>query len=300
MQQRRLGVILTTALFAGACTGPVEQTQPWTYARHYVAGEVFGYELATTHLYDGLFDRCEVGTSSHEVLADATGESVSWVGLTVEDATGAIADLTDEALAVPTYEMSLLADADMAMPDLVVPDMVGMITDLFTYYVAVSSALGVQELHEPGDQVTADALAHGDWSDGAGTPVGDDCILATVELLALDPQGTASFETRFEVPDDPDCFEWEVDAWSEPIAWGVSNNFQQVTDQEGDLVAMYGVEWFTIRSEMDAVDGRILSATMDNQLDLRLLAGCDESWQDCAYEGDLHLQRQEELAIVVD
>ncbi len=287
------------AVVPGACKEPAEEEEtPWTYSRVYTAGETWAYELTTTHRHDGAFEKREVGLSSHEVRPDATGEVVRWTSLSIEAPEGTITDESAAAQAVPPYEMSLLVDADMALPALTVPEMTGMITDLFTYYVAVSSSLGVTELHAPGDVYTPESPVQGDWSDGAGTPVGQDCIVPSIEFLELDVEGKlARFETRFEVPDDPDCFEWIHESWSAPVVEGKANNFQQVLDLGGALFAMYGVEWFTIRTEVDTTDGRIRSATMENRLDLRTLGGCDDEWQNCGHDAPLVIEREEQLVL---
>lgn len=286
---------------SGACSPPEDGGQDpeaWTYARVYSGGNGWSYELTTTVWHDGVFEKREVGLSNHEVLADAAGEQVRWTSLTVEAPEGTFTDESEAAQSVPPYEMSLATSDEMVMPDLVVPEMTGMITDLFTYYVAVSSSLGVTEVHEPGDVYTGGEPVVGDWSDDLGTPVGQDCIVPSIELVDLDEaRDLARFETRFEVPDTPDCLEWVHESWSTPVVDGQMNNFQQVVDVEGDMFAMYGVEWFTIRTDVDASDGRILEATMDNRLDLQLLGGCDAEWQNCGYVGQLVIERQEQLAL---
>ena len=287
------------SILVGACSAPAdEERTTWTYARDYSPEESWAYELTTSVWHDAAFEKREVGVSEHEVLADATGELVGWTALTVEAPEGTFTDESEAAQSVSPYEMSLQVGIDLELPDLVVPEMTGMITDLFTYYVAVSSSLGVTEVHESGDVYTQDEPVVGDWSDDLGTPVGQDCILPSIELVELDEdEGLARFETRFEVPDAPDCLDWVHESWSTPVVDGQENNFQQVVDVDGDRFAMYGVEWFTIQSDVDASDGRILSATMDNRLDLQLLGMCDEDWQSCGYDGQLVIERQEQLVL---
>lgn len=275
---------------------PGPDPEPFTYLRAYEPGATWAYELTTTHLRDGAFDKREIGRST-QLVSDGGGfETTTWTGLTVEQADGTVLDLQDRAEAMPSYPVSMLEGSVLVLPELVVPEMTGMVTDHFTYYVAVSHNLGVGDLHEAGDVVDSPEPVLGDWSDGQGTPTGQDCILPAIELIELGD--VVTFETRFSVPEANSCFDFVRPEWGEPVVGGLANNFQQVVDLGGQQIAMYGAEWFTIRSDVDRADGRILRASMENRLDLRILGGCDADWLNCAQDGPLVIEREELLVAI--
>jgi hypothetical protein len=294
--------LVLLVLSAGCSPDPVGDTGTpglWTYTRHYESGRQWGYTLTTTHSSNGVLDKEEVGEVSHTVNAAADAEDIVWTGLSLVTPDGEAEDLSEDARAVPPYSLSLSPSASMTLPELVVPSMSGMVTDHFTYYVAVSPSLGVQDVHEVGDVATGDAPVLGEWSDDEQTPVGQDCIHPALELLTLDEgQNRVEFESRFAVPAVQDCFEWVVPEWASPVVEGQVNNFQQVKIIDGQAFAMYGVEWFTIRSQVELDSGRVTGATMDNQLGLRILAGCDDEWANCALDDSLLIVREEVLQLV--
>lgn len=64
------------------------------------------------------------------------------------------------------------------------------------------------------------------------------------------------------------------------------------------LVGQDCPEWFTIRSQVDLADGRILAASMDNRLDLHLLGGCDADWTGCLQDGPIVIEREEQFVVL--
>jgi hypothetical protein len=223
---RAAPLLVSVLLLAVGCAPTVEEEEPYSFARSYEAGRTFGYQLTTTVRHDQAFQKREIGVSSHVVLDDATAERITWTSLSVEQPEGTTTDHSVAAQAVPPYEVSASIGGALELPELVVPEMTGMVTDLLT------------------------------------------------------------------------CFDWVHESWATPVVEGSPNNFQQVVDLGGPLMAMYGVEWFTIRSEVDLADGRLIGATMTNRLELRTLAGCDTDWADCAQEGSLLIERDEVLVTV--
>ncbi len=272
----------------------------WSYVRAYEADRTWSFEISTTHSTDGVEDHTKVARSSHRVLEDASAEEVSWTTQTVHWPAGGTDDETAAAESVPPYTLSLLEGGSLELPELTVPELRAMITDQLTFYVAISPHVGAPEVDTAGTSHALPEAVIGEWSDGEEIPLGQDCILPTVTLVELDlDAGRAVYETAFEPPDEV-CLDYAAEAFAEPVVDGQPNNFQQTTDQGSTDSAIFGLEAFTVVAEVDTADGLLRAATMENRLDLHVLAGCDADWEGCAYESELLIERALTLERVVE
>jgi hypothetical protein len=207
---------------------------------------------------------------SFPAAALPSSESV-WGQLESQDASGWKTPV-GEAEKVPPYEISLDEQGRVSLPKLTVPTMVGMVTDLNTFMVAVSPRVGVQMLRRLGDSHTHSELLRGDFANGRTIVLGQDCTELTLTLVGLTPE-VARIESRFAVP-VRECIAFR-EAWMARQG-SVSSNFQMIRKpSDAAFDVFWGTEGFTIVSEVRRRDGQVLRATMDNVLDLTMRMGCD-------------------------
>jgi hypothetical protein len=82
-----------------------------------------------------------------------------------------------------------------------------------------------------------------------------------------------------------------------PVKGDAPNNFQNIMKLNGALLVMWGDEEFIVDAWIDRTTGKILRATMDNTLTLRMRVGCNESLDTCAAELPRVIHRDETLHI---
>ena len=81
--------------------------------------------------------------------------------------------------------------------------------------------------------------------------------------------------------------------WMEdPVVPGITNNFQQKMAMGKLFGVMWGREQFVVTSTVRRKDGMLLSATMDNDLQLRLKVACDEALESCKHELPMSIRRE--------
>ncbi len=257
--------------------------------------------MVRTYEENGVFKREEIAESLHEVPEEGVPrERISFTSLTKRTTEGT-EDLSQAIAKFPAYETSVAATSSpalSALPDLTGWDMgvVGPVTDLHTFLIAVSHQVGADRLTRLGETFTTGEAAKASWANGENIPVGEDCIQISVTLLELNAE-TAVYETRFMPPADA-CLE-PLKPWMEaPVVEGTPNNFQQQMMMGPMAAAMWGREQFIITSTVRRADGRILSATMDNPLTLRLKVGCDPNLDSCKHEMPMTIHRKLQLELL--
>ena len=271
------------------------------HQRNYAPGETWRYRIVRTYHENGAFKREEVAESVHEVPKEGPPrERIRFSKLTKRTDAGT-EDLSAAIAAFPAYEASI-AQADnpdaLALPDIKGWDMgvVGPVTDLHTFLVAVSPQVGVDKVLRPGDTHTSPDAPVASWANGEDIPVGEDCIRISITLKELRPEA-AIYETRFLPPEEATLK--MLKPWMDaPVIEGTPNNFQQQMDLGGAAAVMWGREEFVITSTVRRSDGMILEATMDNTLDLRLKVGCDAALATCQHELPMKIQRDLTLALL--
>jgi hypothetical protein len=278
----RMFKALTAALVLSSCATSTPQLSPH---RSYRDGESFSYEMTTRAFHNGQLTGATRAISVHSVNANT--ETIRWVSLIESEV-----DHTDIAQQVAPYTVSLAEGGSLDLPPLDFPAMTGSITDLHTFYVAVSERLGLSGLTAVGDSTVSDALI-GDWADGEDILLGKDCTRATLTLIERTAD-TATLEARFTPPSEP-CFEPAYDWMSERIDASLPNNFQQVRVNGEQRMAMWGLEQFSVRVVIDRDSGRILSGTLENLLQLTIRGGCTAELSNCQFETPMEIRRHVEL-----
>jgi hypothetical protein len=263
---------------------------PFAYRRVYTAGDRYRYQLRATSTMNGVSRGETRALSVHEVVGPPPfRERIRFERLTASGR----GDLSGALGALPRYEVSIASDAPpgaLALPSLRGLDeaLVGMITDLHTILVAVSPAVGAASLARLGD-VHVDARPRlGSWTDGISVTLGEDCTMVTSRLVELSVE-TATIETSFDPPSGP-CLTIRA-PWMAP-----GSNFQNVRRTDAGYTAMSGREKFQVRAVVRRSDGRLVQASLLNQLALTIRPACDETLLHCGPELSATLERQVTVA----
>lgn len=262
---------------------------PSPLLRRYEVGEHFRYRITQTETRNGQTSHLEA-TTEHDVVALGAGfaEQVRWVSIH-----SAGIDRSAEAAAIPAYTLSLEAGQGLESPrPSGAVDLVGLTTDLQTFYVAVSPALGIAHLVAPGDSFTRPELIVGDFADGAAILSGRDCTMATLTLQSLDPEtGAAVIETRFQPPTSS-CLPAAAAGGD-----GMPDNFQMVRKVGDQFLDLHGRESFVIVTTLEGRSGRIVTAEMVNTLELSGRSCADAALTRCAAIPAVKRERLVSLAL---
>lgn len=272
-------LILLAACSLPAAAQPVDRIGPYEYERLYQSDERMEYELTTKRelkIGDKVTRNSARARSQHRVvLRDGIPhEVVEW--LTYQELPeGSVRDVSE--LEPSTVSLRPDGRTDMVKPagDAA---MLGMVTDLVTFYVALGSKSGVAQLHHPGDSAVGEPVT-GDWTDGEAFLIGQDNLLVEIELTGLD-ETHAHFETRFRPATEAALQPYRP--WmAKPVCGSTPNNWQMVRRQPNGYLAAWGCEEFTVRSTVQRRTGRIVRATMSNDVvrDVRFCA--DERLSSC-------------------
>ncbi len=243
--------------------------------RDYRKGEIFSYRLTTETFRNEQPDTKAVAVSWHTVMEESgqLGEEVRWLLKTVYTPKDTL--LYDSiAQRVAPYKISLVAKGQLKVPPLSIPEMTGEITDLHTFYVAVSKLPSFK-----------DSVLHGKFADGVVILNGEDRIQVSQRLVRKDRK-TVVVETAFGPPPQLSIIPL-VDTIGKQI-FAFPNNFQMVRKAAGDKVnLLWGVEEFIITSVLDNRTGQLLEARMINTLNLRMRYNATPDLKN--YDGEIPL-----------
>ena len=162
------------------------------------------------------------------------------------------------------FEVTLDGAQPFEMPDLSrVPDLIGPVLDLITFYADQFLAIHGGSLQKAGDQFLFQADLVPSWADGANVIVGEDHIHFDLTMTNVDkPAGLATLLIRHVPPAEPKI-RVPVDWMRAPVAT-TPNNWVQVRKTAGGYAASIGRETFDVVLTVSLNDGRIVSANMDN------------------------------------
>lgn len=117
-------------------------------------------------------------------------------------------------------------------------------------------------------------------------------------LLEEKDKNTVSIKTSFLAPADS-CLHYYTTDMSVPVEPGTINNFQMVRPFAGGRVnVLYGREDFIINTNIQQRDGKIATATMVNNLKLKIKLNCDNQYASCQTTMPFTIQRLLQLELV--
>jgi len=237
--------------------------------RQYRAGKTTVYTLTSESYNNNKFSGKSISRAKLTVIKDTAGfaEAIQWLGKTHFSSKDTV-NLDSTAQKIKPYTISLSPGKKVLLPRLDNAEMVGDITDLNTFFVAVSPALNMQKLSAANPVFTNEKYAEGNFADGVKIIKGSDCIRVTQTLVKISKKYTV-IKTDF-LPPVTSCLTPLLDTISKKT-FEHPNNFQMVQQSAGGKVnLLWGNESFTITSTIDNKDGKLLEATMTNTLQLRM------------------------------
>jgi hypothetical protein len=255
MRALHLAAILLVPSFLAAQTAP-----PSPIARHYTEGETLHYHMTAIN-------------DAWHYTADATGvvkkaadgswiEEFRWTGMASD---GQSVPLTP---ATTDFRESLSLDPGRTPsgPNLagIDPRFVGPVTDLMTFYVDDWLFQKIPVFHQPGDHFYVPNPTPSSWADGVRVLTGTDAIDFDLRLQSVDDDAHTAVLSVHHVPPPKEVLKFPA-AWMETPVADTPNNWIEVTKtKEGKYQAGAGKETFDVTLTVSTVDGKILSATMDN------------------------------------
>jgi len=258
--------------------------------RQYREGEKLSYHMTGTN-------RDRARTITYEAQANgvvkknADGQYVeeyAWSGLVRN---GASAEL-DPAAANFRQILSLEPNYALSVPDLshVIP-LIGPITDLLTFYADMSVARRGQLTHA-GDHYYFKHGAPSSWADGNYVTLGQDSIDFEVTLTAVNTSdGILSLKVRHVPPEKPQI-SLPAD-WMRTPAADTPNNWVQVSKTPtGKFAAAIGKETFDVELKVNMADGRIVSGTIDNPVEVIERECTDATLNSCGEPARYQIRRQ--------
>jgi hypothetical protein len=266
-------------------------------ARKYKTGETYKYKLTTDTYRNDTYTGKTVSISEHRVINEGgvLSEEIKWVSKTSYSGTDTV-HLDSVPQRVPPYRISLSPAGKVLLPKLSLPEMVGEITDLNTFFVAIAPALNAQKLSAKNRDFKNLEPQHGNFADSIFILYGTDCIEVSQHLIATDRKYT-TIRTDF-TPPDSFCLPPLLDTVTKKT-YERPNNFQMIQRGAGDKVNFFwGVESFIITTKLDNKTGAILEASMENILTLRMRYNASQDLKTYAVEMPVKIKRVLKLEMV--
>ena len=284
------------ALILMASTLAAAQTPPGAanpFARRYRDGETLTYHMR------GINDEWHYTADATGVVKkDAEGrylEEFHWTRMSSNGKPVAM----EPSMEAFRQVLSLDPTLPPSLPDLrkADPRFIGPITDLMTFYVDVWLADKVGTLRHAGDHLYVPNPQPASWADGTQVLTGESLIDFDLTLRAIDrAKQTALLVVRHLPPPHPNL--QLPAAWLERPASGTPNNWLEVSKtRDGKFDAGVGKETFDDSLTVSTLDGRILSASMDNVVIASERLCADSALTHC---GDAHphtIHRHIEIAL---
>jgi len=269
------------------------------FGRKYKIGETYRYKLTMEELHDGKFDHTNIAICELKVVKDSLGipyDEVRWVSRKTINTKDTI-DATKAALSVRPYLISLSPKGKLDLPKIEVPDMTEPIQDFNTFFVAASPMVGATKLNNKGDSIINKEPVIADFSNGSYILKGEDCIAFSVKMTDMTKNQVMIRTTFF--PPSQSCLSFLTPDMNIPVVPNTINNFQMVMQAGVEkYMVQYGREYFYINSTIQKTDGKIIHATMFNQLNLKLKINCDKEYKNCQFEMPFSEQRNLRLELL--
>jgi hypothetical protein len=247
------------------CSQAPTEHQPVTLKREYRDGEILAYHMKAVndgHLKTVRYE-AEASAKVSEEPARRFIESVAWTGLIVNGEPLVLTPASQEF----REALSLSPEFTLSVPDLsrVQPMLIGPIVDLLTFYADVQLAMRQKDLLKAGDHVYVKHGVPSSWADGTYTVFGQDSIDFDITLTKVDAT-TQTLLIR-HVPPVKGQIPFPVAWMGEPVD-KLPNNWAEVERADGKYLAEVGEEFFEVTIKLAMPSGRIISAEMDNPVEV--------------------------------
>ena len=196
-------------------------------------------------------------------------------------------------------QLSLDPDFHLMAPSLsqVDPKLIGPITDMMGFYVDLWLAVKTGQLVHAGDHFYVKNGTPSSWADGTHVLTGESAIDFDMTLKALDrADNTATILVR-HVPPKTSQIRMPAPWMEKPIA-DAPNNWVMVSKTlDGKYMAGVGRETFDVEIKASLVDGRILTARMDNLVNTSMRQCEDKALSKCSDPMPHPISRKIEISL---
>lgn len=266
---------------------------PSPLARHYIDGEKITYQMKGDN--DGWTYQVQ---ASGVVKKNADGHFVEEYGWS-DFKSNAGMTLSPASLGF-RQTLSLDPAISPSIPDLskVQPFLIGPLTDMLTFYSDLWLAIRQSGLMHTGDHAYVPYGTPASWADGNYVILGEDSIDFDLTLKEVNMAAqVATVVVRHVPPAQPKVK--LAAAWMQAPVADTPNNWIDVKkNQAGKFVAQVGKETFDVELKVGLKDGRILSATLDNLVQLRQRECSDAAFAECGDPSSHQIRRKIELQLV--
>jgi len=236
------------------------------------------------------------------LIYNMTGLNESWHctvqadGIVKKDASGAYfeedqwANLGSDGQPTPLspgsdafrQRLSLDPDQNMIPPDLskADPKLVGPALDLMTFYADLWLVNKTGQLAHPGDHFYVKVGTPSSWANGSQVILGQSSIDFDLTLKSVNPSDQTAVLIVRHVPPEKSQLTLPA-AWMQTPVADTPNNWIQVVKLPGKFFASVGQETFNDELTVSLVDGKILSASMDNPVKTIARMCTDEALMQC-------------------
>ena len=247
-----------------------------TLQRHYQEGDSVAYKMQGTNQGRLTTIRYEAQASGI-VKKDPAGnffEEFGWSELHVNGQPFILSPASQqfrEALSqAPGFTLSI--------PDLskVQPILIGPITDLLSFYADVQLAMRQDKLAHAGDHTYVNHNQPNSWADGTYVLVGQDAIDFDITLQSIDPATQVATLVVRHVPPAKPQIKFPAAWMLNPVSDGPNNWVEVEKGANGKITAEVGLETFEDTIKLSMATGRIISASMENPVEVQE-RDCDDS-----------------------
>jgi hypothetical protein len=282
----------------GICAAQPPPVSPSILTRHYQEGEKLIYHMKATN-------KDRLTTTAYE--ADAVGvvkkstagnffEEYAWTNLVVNGKAVAMTPAMKDF----RQDLSLDSAVPSRVPNLSqVVQLLGPITDMLTFYADLWLSARLNKFAKPGDHFYFDAMANtpNSWADGVQTLIGEDVIAFDITFTEVDAANkTATLEVRHVPPANPKLklpAEW----MRTPVADTPNNWVELRKESDGRYSGLVGKEIFDAIMKVSLVDGKIVSATLDNPVEVIERDCADQALTNCGDPMRYQIRRQIEITL---
>jgi len=252
-----------------------DSPQATTLARRYREGERLVYVMEGEH-QDLLGTTRYSARATGEVRKNDAGafiEVFEWSDLLRD---GRPVTLSDSARNLRQI-LSLSPAVRPGLPDLAqAPELNGPLCDLLTFYADLWIA-ALFQLRKPGDHAAFPAPGANSWASGPNMRIAEDAVDFDLALKEVDERTQVAVLIVKHLPPAQSRIKIPAEWMKEPVGERPNNWIQVIRNDDGTVTAEVGLESFEDELRIDLRDGKILSATMENPVDVVRCVCADEA-----------------------
>jgi hypothetical protein len=270
------------------------QTAPSPLARHYTEFDKLTYHMKASN------DSWNYEVQANAVVKkDSAGhfiEEYAWSNLKSD------APMTLSPASLNFRQTLSLDPANPpSIPNLsqVQPFLIGPITDMLTFYADLWMAAKQSTLAKAGDHAYIKFGVPSSWADGTYTILGEDSIDFDLTLKDVNPATQTATLLAKHVPPLQPAVKLPAPWIQAPVA-DTPNNWIDVKGKNaaGEFVVEVGKETFDVEIKVSLKDGKILSATLENLVQVRHRECSDVAYTECGDASARQIHRHIEINLV--